>query len=319
MNHHSVPRKLIAVLLYMALFSLSLSVNAQEYSDWSAPQRLGPEINTAGILEGCPFISKDNLTLFFASNRAGGSGAADIWASNRESEDSAWLTPFNLGTVLNSSAADVCPTFHTSGRYLYFVSARAGGCGGDDIYVARLTSKKDLTSWSQPVNLGCQFNSELNDITPSLFEDEDGTVYMYFSSNRSAGAGGMDIYVSVRQPDGTFGIPVNVAELNTTANDMRPNIRYRDGLEILFESNRTGTLGANDLYSSTRSATSDTWSLPENLGPIVNTTFTEGRPSLSFDGTILYFMSNRDDAANDIYVTRRSRLRGIGPPFPLAK
>ena len=319
MQSNSIRRKLIAAFLYMTLFSLSVSVGAQDYSDWSAPERLGPEINTTGVLEGCPFISKDGLNLFFASNRAGGSGAADIWVSTRESEDSVWNLPFNLGPVLNSSAAEVCPTFHTNGRYLYFVSARAGGCGGDDIYVARLTNKKDLTSWSQPVNLGCEFNSAESDITPSLFEDEDGTVYMYFSSNRTGGLGGMDIYVSVQRPDGTFGAPVNVAELNTISNDMRPNIRYRDGLEIFFESNRAGSLGANDLYSSTRSSTSDTWSAPETLGVIVNSTFNEGRPSLSFDGTTLYFMSNRDDAANDIYVTRRSRLRGNGNTFPLGR
>lgn len=310
MSNNFTSQTIAVAILVATLLSLSPSTGAQEYSDWSAPQRLGPEINTTGVLEGCPFISKDNSTLFFASNRTGGSGAADIWASTRDSEDAAWTTPFNLGPVLNSAAADVCPTYTISGRYLYFVSARTGGCGGDDIYVARLTSKKDLTSWSTPENLGCQFNSALNDITPTLFEDEGGTVYMYFSSNRTGGAGGMDIYASVRQPDGTFGGPVNVTELNTASNDMRPNIRYRDGLEIFFESNRTGALGPNDLYSSTRSATSDTWSAPENLGATVNTTFNEGRPSLSFDGTEMYFMSNRHDSASDIYVTRRSRLKG---------
>jgi Tol biopolymer transport system component len=315
MTNRSTNRSLFAVVVITALFSLfSAPAHAQAFSSWSVPEPLGPEINTPGVLEGCPFISKDNLTLFFASNRSGGSGAADIWASTRLSEDTDWTTPFNLGPVLNSSSAEVCPTYHISGRYLYFVSARPGGCGGDDIYVARLMSKKDLTSWSTPENLGCQFNSSQNDITPSLFEDEDGTVYMYFSSNRTGGLGGMDIYVSVQQSDGTFGTPVNVAELNTTANDMRPNIRYRDGLEIFFESNRPGVLGQNDLFSATRSTTSDTWSLPESLGPIVNSTFTEGRPSLSFDGTTLYFMSNRDDAANNIYVTRRSRLKGNSNP-----
>lgn len=317
MTGHTINQKLFAAAIAVA-FSLS-TAHAQVFSSWSAPQRLGSEINTTGVLEGCPFISKDGLTLFFASNRAGGSGAADIWASTRESGDSGWTTPFNLGPILNSSAADVCPTYHISGRYLYFVSARTGGCGGDDIYVARLTSKKDLTSWSAPENLGCQFNSPQNDITPSLFEDDDGTVYLYFSSNRPGGAGGMDLYVSAQQPDGTFGPAVNVTELNTSSNDMRPNIRYRDGLEIFFESNRSGSLGQNDLYFAVRSATSDPWSAPENLGATVNTGFNEGRPSLSFDGTTLYFMSNRDDAANDIYVTRRSRIRGGEPTLSLAR
>lgn len=310
MKNSFIKNSIVWTLVVSAsLLFAAMPCAAQEYGDWSAPVPVSA-VNTPGILEGCPFISKDNQTLFFASNRPNGSGGADIWATTREGEDAPWSTPFNLGPMLNSASADVCPTYTISGRYLYFVSARPGGCGGDDIYVSRLKNKKDLTSWTTPVNLGCQFNSAAHDITPSLFEDEDGTVYMYFSSNRPGGMGGMDIYVAEQLANGMFGTAVPVAGLNTTFNDMRPNIRYRDGLEIFFESNRTGTLGFNDLYSSVRTSTSAPWSTPQNLGSIVNSAFNEGRPSLSFDGTELYFMSNRDDAANDIYVTRRSRLRG---------
>ncbi len=309
MNHLITRRSFTAALTLSALLFLTSSpALAQHYSDWSAPVNLGTTINTAA-LEGCPFIAKDNLTLFLASNRAGGSGSTDIYASQRESEDSPWGAPFNLGTGINSAAGEVCPTLTISGRYLYFVSDRAGGCGGDDIYVSRRVTKKNLTSWEPAENLGCQFNSAANDITPSLIEDEDGTVYMFFSSNRAGGLGGMDIYVSTLDKDGVFETPVPVSELNTTFNDQRPNVRRRDGLEIFFESNRTGTLGLTDLYSSIRATTSSAWTAPVNLGATVNSTAAEGRPSLSWDGTELYFMSTRAGGygSNDILVTRRSK------------
>jgi hypothetical protein len=311
MNHSITRRNFVAALAFSALLFLTLSparAQAQHYSDWSAPENLGATVNTAA-LEGCPFIAKDNVTLFLASNRAGGSGSTDIYASQRESEDSPWGTPFNLGTNINSAGAEVCPTLTISERYLYFVSNRAGGCGGDDIYVSRRVSKKDLTSWDPAENLGCQFNSPANDITPSLIEDEDGTVYLFFSSNRAGGLGGMDIYVSTSDKDGVFGTPVPVSELNTTFNDQRPNVRRRDGLEIFFESDRTGTIGMTDLYSSLRETTSSAWSAPVNLGAIVNSIAAEGRPSLSWDGTELYFMSTRAGGfgSNDIYVTRRTK------------
>lgn len=308
MNYSGMRNAIVAAACMVVLFC-ELPVPAQRYSDWTAPVSLGPTVNTS-VNDGCPFISKDNLSLFFASNRNGTFGMNDIYVTQRESEDSVWGTPFNLGAVINSPGNEVCPTFTISGRYLYFVSNRPGGCGGDDIYVSRLMNKKDLTSWDTPVNLGCQFNSSANDITPSLFEDEAGTVYLYFSSNRTGGAGLMDIYVSVRQPDGTFGTPTAVSELNTASDDQRPNIRYRDGLEIFFESNRAGTLGATDLYSSTRQTTLSAWSAPVNLGAVVNSSAVEGRPSLSFDGTELYFMSGRSGGlgSNDIYVTRRSKI-----------
>ncbi|HEY6635212.1 MAG TPA: hypothetical protein VI141_06320, partial [Acidimicrobiia bacterium] len=87
----------------------------------------------------------------------------------------------------------------------------------------------------------------------------------------------------------------------------QPNVRV-DGREIFFYSNRTGTLGGNDIYSSTKSWSADTWGTPQNLGPNVNSAGSETRPSLSLDGRTLYFGSNRADTTSpngDVYVTKR--------------
>src|SRR5687768_10107034 len=94
--------------------------SAQQYSDWSAPEAVS--VNTPNVLEGCPFIAKDNLTLFFASNRTGTLGGADIYVATRESENDPWGTPVNLGPNINTAGSEVCPTYTISGRYLYFVS-----------------------------------------------------------------------------------------------------------------------------------------------------------------------------------------------------
>lgn len=292
------------------VFTIPSSVGAQRYSAWGAPENVGPPVSSAGS-EGCAFISKDNLLLFFASVRAGGAGLNDIYVSQRETPESAWGTPVRISS-LATPFQDYCPTLSTSGKYLFFASNRPGGCGSDDLYVSRLEDKKDLTSFSEPVNLGCQVNSSASDITPSLFEDESGTTYLYFSSARSGGAGGMDIYVSLLGMDGIFSPASAVTELNTASNDARPNIRVRDGLEIFFESDRLGTLGASDLYSAVRSSVSDPWSTPVNLGSPVNSEAGDGRPSLSWDGTELYFMSGRPGGlgAFDVYVTRRAKLTG---------
>ena len=315
-----INREIMAAAIAIAAFlSLAMeSASAQQYSDWSAPEPVS--VNTPGVLEGCPFIAKDNLTLFFASNRTapGAQGGADIYVTTRESEDDPWGAAVNLGPNINTAGAEVCPTYTISGRYLYFVSNTPHPgtvhCGGDDIYVSRLKNKKDLTSWEPAVNLGCQFNSPQGDITPTLYEDDNGTVYLYFSSNRTGGMGGMDIYVSEQLPNGTFGTPVPVTELNTQFNDQRPNIRYRDGLEIFFESNRhTGTInGETDIFVATRPDTSSTWVTIDRLGPMVNNSLAQGRPSLSFDGTELYFMQGTPgiSSSNDIYVARRHKITG---------
>ncbi len=290
--------------------ALAIPVSAQRYSDWSAPVNLGSTINTSGF-DGCPSLAKNGLDLLFMSNF--GSTALDLYVSHRDTNDSPWGTPASLGSDLNTSAyAEACPSMSISGRYLYFVSNRPGGCGDFDIYVSRRLNKKNFTEWGEPQNLGCQVNGPGPDLSPSLFEDEDGTLYLYYSSGlRPGGMGFGDIYVTEQQMDGTFAPSTPVLEFNTAFNEIRPKIRARDGLEIFFDSNRPGGLGV-DIYTSTRECTSCPWSTPVNMGPGVNSTAIDGGPALSFDATELYFMSNRAGGSGDqdIWMTRREKLTG---------
>jgi Tol biopolymer transport system component len=111
-----------------------------------------------------------------------------------------------------------------------------------------------------------------------------------------------------------------VVELNSTSVDRQPAIR-RDGLEIFFASDRPGTLGALDLWVSTRMSIADPWSTPVNVGAVVNGTQVDARPALSFDGTTLYFQSTRPGAVGcpsgatscvfDLWVTTRARLDDV--------
>lgn len=74
---------------------------------------------------------------------------------------------------------------------------------------------------------------------------------------------------------------------------------------IPISGNRAGGVGMADLYSASRQSVTGEWGTPENLGPNVNSEFAETRPSLSWDGTTLYFGSTRVGAQSDIYVTTR--------------
>ena len=134
---------------------------------------------------------------------------------------------------------------------------------------------------------------------------------LYFS--RKPGTGPGDLYVS-RSHGGAFGPAQPIPGVNSADDDGQPNVR-RDGLELFFYSNRTvdGAQGGNDIYVSIRPSTSAPWSTPVNLGPDVNSSASETRPSLSWDGTQLYFGSNRAEseaASSDIYVSTRLRLPG---------
>lgn len=281
---------------------------AQEFSEWSTPRNLGSHINSA-VLDGCPAIPRDGLSLYFASARGGGS--LDILVSQRESQDGSWSSPEALGTPVNiPKVTDFCPAFSRDGHWLFFASNREGGCGGIDLYVARRHNKRDDFGWADAQNLGCTVNSANDDFGPNYFETEDGTPVLYFNSNRPGGFGGHDLYATTRASDGTFDVPVPIVELNSSSNDQQSAIR-RDGLEIFFTSNRSGGLGFADIWQATRASATDPWSAPVNMGTI-NSPQGDARPALSWDGTELYFGSSRPGGSglDDLHVTTRTKVSG---------
>jgi len=281
---------------------------------WSAPANVGEPVNSIFVDQGA-FISKDGLTLYFQSDRPGGFGGIDLYVSQRSSVDAPWGPPQNLGPKINTAFNESTARLSIDGHRLYFTSDRPGGFGGNDIYISRRHNKRDDFGWQPADNLGAGVNTPFSDQNPSVFEDEDtGIIALYFTSNRPEGAGLDDIYASELQPDETFGAATLVTELSSPFSDRQPAIR-RDGLEIFLASDRPGTFGMLDLWVSTRASTSDYWSDPLNLGSVVNSSFIDAAPAISFDARTLYFQSaHRSDAVGgqgvfDLYVTTRLRFK----------
>jgi hypothetical protein len=282
--------------------------HAQFFDPWGPAVSVDPNgligVNTAAN-DGCPYESPDGQMLFLASNRPGTFGFNDIWVAFRASIGGTWELPMNLGGPINSASNDFCPT-PLPGNQLLFVSARANTCGGGgnnpDIYYTRL---HPVLGWLEPQHLGCDVNSGYEEFSPSLVEAE-GQTMLFFSSNRGDGVN-HKIYMSLLQPAGTWGPATAVDELNVPgAYDARPNVR-KDGLEIVFDSNRGG--GLPDIYTATRASVFAPWSAPQPLGSNVNSSSAETRATFSRDGSRLYFGSNRPGSvANsvDIYVSTRS-------------
>jgi hypothetical protein len=92
-------------------------------------------VNSA-VDDARPNVRSDGLEMVFDSPRPGGQGATDIWVSSRASVKSGWSTPVNPGAPINSAAGESRASLSRTGERLYFGSARPGGDGGSDIYVA---------------------------------------------------------------------------------------------------------------------------------------------------------------------------------------
>ena len=300
------------LLVIVATLACGSVIWAQHFGEWSAPVNAesiagtSAELNTP-LNDGCPIQSPDGLSLFIASNRLGGYGGQDIWVTRRSSPDQPYGAPENLGPTINSTNDDFCPS-PVQGKGLFFVSARVrpDSCGGADIYFAR----EHDGVYEEPQILGCHINSAAGEASPSYFEDDSGNSYLYFSSTRAGGfeAGGSDsdIYFSVN-----FQAAQLAPGLNTASDDFRPNVR-KDGREIVFDSNRAGTLGGADIWTATRESIVDTWLSPVHLDAPINSAANETRASLSWDGLTMVFGSNRagTEGMNDVYVTTRQRLKG---------
>jgi len=306
----------------------------QQFCPWSVPVNLGSVVNSANG-DFLPFISKDGLSLYFVSNRSyrPGDASFNIWVSQWNSINNSWGAPKPLGDTINTEDGvlhygELGMSISPDGHTMYFASTQPGGFGPPlttDISFSRRHNKRDDFGWLDPVNLGNGVNTAFNEANPEIFEDDStGVITLYFDSNRPGGPGpfdndashsGNDIYTSILQRNGTFGPATLVDQLSTPFVDRTVSIR-RDGLEIFFASDRPGGFGLLDLWTSTRASTSDPWSTPVTLGSTVNSGSRDGGPSLSFDGTTLYFQSDRAGGIGgsilDLYVTTREKMHGPG-------
>ena len=102
-------------------------------------ERLPAPINDeSGAWGGNPYISPDERLLIFNSERAGGHGRGDLWASVRGA-DGAWSAPVNLGPRVNGPDAEFCPSMSPDGRFLLFsrIAYQGEERGANDVYVVR--------------------------------------------------------------------------------------------------------------------------------------------------------------------------------------
>lgn len=280
-------------------------VSAKEFGEWSDPVNVealdgsSAELNTASN-DGCPILSPYDDSLYMASNRPGGHGGLDIWIAPRSGNG--WGTPVNAGPSINTAADEFCPSPARGNRFFF---VRRSSATNTDIYVV----KKLPSGFGSPTSLptgGDAINSPWEEWSPSWFETPDGREVLYFSSTRD-GHPAQDIYYSVN-----FG-PAQLAAggVNSSASDARPNVR-RDGLEIVWDSTRSGGLGGPDIFISQRSSIDEPWEPAVHLPAPINSSAVESRASLSWDGTRLMFGSTRPgvEGSADIFMATRSKVTG---------
>jgi len=285
--------------------ALTFRVDRFDNGEWSDPINLGPVVNSSS-LDANAALSPDGHTLYFVSNRPGGLGNNDIWASHRSCLTCPWETPYNLGAPINSAAGEGAPSLSENGQLFFFFTTRSDGFGSADTYVShRISSGPDGDVWGEPVNLGPDANSASTE-NGSYYTREGPDAVVYF--NRVV-AGSTEIYKVVVSNDGVpLGPAVAVDELNDpAAADQKVAIRS-DGHELFMSTTRAGGFGNLDIWRSTRSTALDPWSTPTHVGAPINTPDVDSQPNLSRDGRTLLFTSTRagGSGGNDLWMSTRA-------------
>jgi len=144
--------------------------------------------NSNDFSTGHPTLSRDGSKLYFASDRPGGYGQADIYVCVMT--DGVWSEPKNMSAFINTEGNEMFPFIHSDGT-LYFASDGLVGFGGLDIYAAI----PQADGWWSIVNMGYPLNSPKDDF--GLIIDDDSQTG-YYSSNRNGGEGFDDIYAFKR-------------------------------------------------------------------------------------------------------------------------
>ncbi|MEO8720206.1 MAG: OmpA family protein, partial [Ginsengibacter sp.] len=209
-----------------------------------------------------------------------------------------WGKAFPLNGKINSPEFNVgAQNISQDGNWLVFTGCNfPEGEGSCDLYISYLTKN----GWSEPQNLGRNLNTEFWESTPSLSPDKRD---LYFSSNRTGGYGGKDIWVSHRNEKNNWSVPENLGpEINTSGDESTPFI-HADNQTLYFNSNGLPCYSEKPDLFVTKKLMDGKWSKAENLGYPINTIDDEGSLIVDADGKTAYYSSDKNDTKGglDIY------------------
>ena len=215
----------------------------------SIPQRFQKKVNTK-FNESTPVFTKDGRTIYFTRNNfLGGKRGRDqnkvtlLKLYKASLVNGEWKNIEEL--PFNSDQYSVAhPTLSIDEKTLYFASDMPGTLGQSDLFKVKIN--EDGT-FGKPENLGATINTEGRETFPFISEDNE----LYFATDGRPGLGGLDIFVSKINNEGSFEQIQNVGEpINSKQDDFAFIIdsKKRNGF---FSSNRENGVGFDDIYRFT--------------------------------------------------------------------
>lgn len=194
-----------------------------------------------------PFLSPDNLKLFFVSNRPltneGDVKDIDIWYVERMSLRSNWSQPKNIGAPINTEADEFYPSVAKNGN-LYFTSVGHNAMGEDDIFVSEY--KNGI--YTKPVALKGGVNTKSYEYNSFISPNDDYLIFGGYA--RKDGLGSGDLYISFKNADNTWSQAKNLGDqINSKFMDFCPFVT-NSGTQLYFTSRRSNIDGNKRITSA---------------------------------------------------------------------
>ncbi len=269
-------------------FAINYAVNHSSSTYAFTPINLGDSVNTS-FSEYYPSVTVTDSLLVFT--RRGNQIREDFYQSTIL--DKKFGKAIIIKGDINFESQKGAITVSQDGEWMLFTARFSeGGYGNFDLYISYYTPQ----GWSEPQNLGEAINTEFWESSPALSPDKRA---LYFSSNRSGGYGGSDLYVSYLQPNGKWAAAINMGPtINTKGDDQAPFI-HADNQTMYYTSDGLQGYGGSDLFIVRKNEKGE-WGLPENLGYPINTIENEGSLAVSADGLTAYYASDRSDSRGEL-------------------
>jgi hypothetical protein len=182
------------------LGSCDIYVSYLEDTTWTVPKNLGLNVNTTSW-DSQPTLSHSEDTLYFASDRLGGFGLADIYFTYK-TEKGEWASAQNLGPLINTRNNEVSPFYHPVHDVLYYSSkGQVLNFGDFDIYKSYLREGK----WQDPKNIGPLVNGKGSEY---YFTIDSKSKNLFYAKSEETDLSNLDLY--------SFPLPMEAQPLATT-------------------------------------------------------------------------------------------------------
>ncbi len=220
---------------------------------WEKAENIGKPLNTSNN-DATVGLSSDGQQLFTYNGKDNG---GDISVS--ELKGTEWSKPDNnpLKKNINTDYHESAASFSFDGKTMYFVTNKPGNnydvsssdgftARTHDIFMSYWSEEKER--WGPAKNLGSSINSEYEE--RAVFMHPDGRT-MYFSSNGEKSMGGLDIFSTELQDDGTWSIPKNIGYPINTPDDDVFLVMSASGKHGYYASVKEDGYGDYDIYMIT--------------------------------------------------------------------